>query len=84
MSFGKNISKNVSSKYIKNIFWSCIKQTATDALKTDFKKRIQKPVAVTGDLTENKIADRTTKVPETSQPNNSEEQIEHDREIHRE
>ena len=45
---------------------------------------IRKSAAAIGDLTENKIADRTTKVSETSQPKNSEEQSEHDREIHRE
>ena len=45
---------------------------------------IRKSAAAIGDLTENKIADRTKKVSETSQPKNSEGQSEHDREIHRE
>ena len=41
-------------------------------LKLLQKKAIQKTAKVTGDLTGNKIADRITKVSETSPKNNSE------------
>ena len=47
------------------------------------KKQKQK-TEPTSDLMRNKITDRITKVSKTSPQNNSEENIEHDREIHRE
>ena len=83
---GKNISKSLSSKCSQNMF-DHAKQSATDVLKTASKKVIQKTAEATGDLNGNKIADRITKVSKTSPQNNSvtkEENIELEREIHRE
>ena len=37
---GKNISKNVSGKYSQKIL-ECVKQSATDSLKTVWKRAIQ-------------------------------------------
>ena len=50
--------------------------------KEQLKKK--KKIEPTSDLMRNKITDRITKVSKTSPQNNSEENIEHDREIHRE
>ena len=47
-SIGKNISKNVSGKYNQK-FLDHDKQSATDALKTNSKKAIQKIAEATGD-----------------------------------
>ena len=51
--------------------------------KEQLKNKKQK-TELTSDLMRNKITDRITKVSKTSPQNNSEENIEHDREIHRE
>ena len=48
------------------------KQSATDALKTTFKRAIQKITEATGDLIGNKIVDKITKIPKTSPQNNFE------------
>ena len=72
---GKNIdkrtSKNVSSEYSQKLF-DHAKQSATDALKTASKRKIQKPAEATGDLIGNKIADEISRVSKTSPQNNSE------------
>ena len=47
-SIGKNISKNLSGKYNQK-FLDHDKQSATDALKTNSKKTIQKIAEATGD-----------------------------------
>ena len=57
---GKNISKNLSSKYGHKIL-DHAKQSATDALKTASKRAIQKTTEATDDLIENNITDRITK-----------------------
>ena len=44
---GKNIIKNISSKYSQN-FLDHAKQSATDALKTASKRAIQKTAELTG------------------------------------
>ena len=67
----KNISKNLSSKYIQKPL-DHAKQFATDALKTASERVIQKTAKATGDLIGNKIAVRITKVSKTSPQNNSE------------
>ena len=79
---GKNISKIFSSRYSQNLT-DHDKQSSTDALKTASKWAIQETAYATDDLIRN-IADRITKVWKISPQNNSEENIEHDREIHRE
>ena len=75
----KNISKNLSSTYIvKNIL---IRQSYL--LKMDLKL-LQKTAEATGNLIENKIADKITKVSKTSPQNTSktnEEEIFRERHI---
>ena len=71
---GRNISKNLSSKYIQK-FLDHAKQSATDALKTSSKRVvrvIQKTEGATGDLIGNKNADKTTRSSKTSPHNNLE------------
>ena len=58
--FGKNVSKNLSSKYGQKLL-DHAKQSATDALKTTSKRVIQKPAEATGDLIGNKIAYQITR-----------------------
>ena len=75
----KNISKNLSVKYCLKIN-DHIKQSATDAYKTD-----PKIAEATGDLIGNKIVNKTTRVSKNSQQNYSETVTnEHDRERHKE
>ena len=57
MYFAKNIGKNLSNKYGQKLLHSD-KNSKKDAIKTDSKKAIQKPVEATGDLIDNKIADK--------------------------
>ena len=60
-NIGKNISKNLCSKYNQKHL-DHAKQSAKDVLKTNSKKVIQKRAEATGDLIDNKIADRIMKV----------------------
>ena len=70
----RNISKNVSSKYIQ--------KSTTDASESISKKSIQKTAKATGDLTGNKIDNKVTWVSKYLQQNNSETVInKHDKEI---
>ena len=64
---GKNISKNVSSRYSQKLF-DHAKQCATDELKTVSKRTIQKTAEATGNLIRNKIVDKSSK---NSPQNNS-------------
>ena len=56
-----NRSKNLSVKYSQKPL-DHAKQSATDALKTPLKGAIQKTAETTGDLIDNKITDKITKV----------------------
>ena len=67
----KNISKNLSSKYILKLL-DHAKQSATDVLKSASKTAIQKTAEATGDFIGNKIAYKITRVSKTS-PQNDEE-----------
>ena len=60
-NLGKNIIKNLTSKYCQKLF-DCAKKSATDALKTASKRAIQKTAEAAGYLTGNKIDDKITKV----------------------
>ena len=62
-------AKNLSGKYS---LLDHAKQSATDAFKTASKRAIQKTTEAAGDLTRNKITDKTIKVSRRSQQNNSE------------
>ena len=57
LPFAKNIGKNSSSKYSKKLVDSA-KKSATDAIKTASKRAIQKTSEATGDLIDNKTADK--------------------------
>ena len=60
-SIRKNISKNLIGKYIQKRL-DDFKQSAIDALKTSSRRVIQKTAEATGDLIDNKIPDKITKV----------------------
>ena len=58
-NISKNISKRLSGKYSQN-FLDHVKQSATDAFKTDSEKAIQRTAE--GNLAGNKNANKITKV----------------------
>ena len=69
MSFGRNLGKNVGKNRRNNLSSKCsqklldhAKKSPTDALKTASKGAIQKTAEATGDLIENKIAEKTTRI----------------------
>ena len=73
LSFAKNIgthvtkvAKNMSNKYSQKLLDSANKFT-TDAIKTASKKAIQKTAEGTGDLIDNKIADKITSTSKSPQ-----------------
>ena len=81
---GKNISKNVSSRYRQKLF-DHAKQCATDELKTVSKRTIQKTAEATGNLIRNKIVDKSSKnSPQNNSVTNEEENIGLDGEIQKE
>ena len=66
LSFSRNIgthaakvAKNMSNKYGQKLA-DTAKKSATDAIKTASKRAIQKTAEATGDLADNKIADKIT------------------------
>ena len=65
-NIGKNISKNLSCKYSQKLLGHAEK-SATDAVKTNSKKVIQKTSEATVDLIGNKITDRIKEVSKNSQ-----------------
>ena len=68
---GKNIGKNIISKYNKKLL-DHARKSATDKFKTTSKRAVQKTEEATGDLIGNKIANKTTWVSKSPQQNNSE------------
>ena len=60
-NIARNIRKNLSSKYSQKIL-DHTKIPAVDALETAPRRAIQKTAVATGDLIDNRIADKTTKV----------------------
>ena len=85
---GKDISKSLSGKYSSGVLTmrqkllNHAKKSATDALKSSSKRVIQKTAEATGNLIDNKVAIRTTKVSKNSQQNISETVTnEYDKEI---
>ena len=68
-NIGRNISKNLIGKFSQKHL-NHAKQSATDALKTDSKRVIQKTAEATGDFIGNKVAGRMTKVSTTLPKNN--------------
>ena len=61
LSFAKNMSTQLSSKYGQKRF-DRAKKSTTHAIKTTLKRAIQKTAETTGDLVGNKIADEITSV----------------------
>ena len=59
LTFAKNIGKSLSNKYGQKLVDSA-KRLATEALKIASKRAIQKTAEATGDLIDNKIADKIT------------------------
>ena len=57
LSFAKNMGKNLSNKYGQKRL-NTAKKSTTDAVKTASKRAIQKTAEVTGNLIDNKIADK--------------------------
>ena len=68
MAFAKNMGKSLSNTYGQKLLDSAKKFT-TDAIKTASKRAIQKTAEGTGELTGNKIADKTTSVSKNLRPN---------------
>ena len=65
LSFAKNIGKSLSNKYGQKLLNSSEKST-TDAIKTAWKRAIQKTAEATGDLIGNKIVVQITSVSKRS------------------
>ena len=63
---GKKLSRKCSQKFLDHA-----KESASNAVKTTSKQGIQKKAEATGDLIDNKIADKITKVSRTSPQNSS-------------
>ena len=61
LSFAKNVGKSLSNKYGQKRLDSA-KKYITDAIKTASKRAIQKTAEATGDLIDNKIADKITSI----------------------
>ena len=68
LSFAKNMGKSFSNKYSQK-FIDSAKKSTTDAIITASKRVIQKTAEATGDLIDNKIADKITSV--SKKPNNN-------------
>ena len=67
LSFAKNMGKSVSNQYGQKLLDSAKKP------RTDAKRAVQKIAEATGDLTGNKIADKTTSVSKNPNNNNNNE-----------
>ena len=80
-NIAKNISKTLNSEYSQKLLDQA-KQSATDAIKTSSKRVIQKTAEATGDLIENKIANRITKVSKYSETVTNEDDKEIPKERH--
>ena len=65
LSFAKNMGTQLSSKYGQKLLDSAKKST-TDVIKTASKRAIQKTAEGTGDLIDNKIANKITSVSKKS------------------
>ena len=68
LSFAKNmgihankVTKSLSNKYSQKLLDSAKKYT-TDVIKTGSKRKIQKTAKASGDLIDNKIADKITSI----------------------
>ena len=91
LTFAKNMDKNIGKHINKNFRGKCshklldlVNKSAADALRNFLKRIIQKAAEATGDLSDNKIADKIAIVSRNSQQNNLETVTnEYDQEIAR-
>ena len=67
-TYATKVAKNLSNKYSQK-FLDSAKKSTTDAIKADSKRAIQKTAEATGDLSGNKIADKTTSLSKKSTKN---------------
>ena len=72
MSFARSMSNKYGKKLVDTA-----QKSATDAIKTDSKRAIQKTAEATGDLAGNKIADKITSVSKKSTTDEDEELTTH-------
>ena len=72
LSFAKNMGKSLSNTYGQN-FLDSAKRSTTDAIKTVSERATQKMAEATGDLIDNKIADKITSVLRKSNINDNED-----------
>ena len=77
LSFVKSMGKHLSNKYDQKLLDSTKKST-TDAIKTISKIAIQKSAEATGDLIDNKIADKITSVSKKPNNNNDDDDDDYD------
>ena len=78
LSFAKNMVKSLSNKYGLELL-DTAKKSTTDAIKTAWKRTIQKTAEAIGDLISNKIVNKITsksKKPVKELPNNDEREEE--------
>ena len=78
LSFAKNMGKSWSNKYGQKLL-DTAKKSTTDAIKTAWKRAIQKTTEAIGDLIGGKIVDKITsksKKPVKEWPNNDEREEE--------
>ena len=78
LSFAKNMVKSLSNKYGLKLL-DTAKKSTTDAIKTAWKRTIQKTAEAIGDLISNKIVNKITsksKKPVKELPNNDEREEE--------
>ena len=68
MSFARSMSNKYRKKFVDTA-----KKSATDAIKTASKRAIQKTAEATGDLIDNKIADKITSVSKKKSNNNNDD-----------
>ena len=59
LSFAENMGKNLSNKYGQKLL-DTAKKSTSNAIKAESKRAIQKTADATGDLIDNKIADKIT------------------------
>ena len=67
-----SFAKNLSNKYGKKLL-DTAKKSTTDAIKTASKRAIRKTAEATGDLIDNKIADKITSVSKKTSNNNDDD-----------
>ena len=75
LSFAKNMGKSLNNKYGHKLLDSAEKST-TNAIKTASERGIQKTAEGTGDLIDNKIADKITSVSKKPSNNNDDDNVE--------